>query len=155
MIYQREHYYKNTPAVWCITVTKTLVSHLCWIRPVPSLYCLTVSLWSMCYMPGRKQEYLKWLVLSLSASQNTRTDVNTQNLFFWVRGRLWIHSHMCCDWKNIKNKCVRTGCECSHGPDKACPHFFCSDISAFGSLQGKRLSTNPLTAQGDDCLPVL
>lgn len=39
--------------------------------------------------------------LSLCLS-NTHTDVNTQNLFFWVRGRLWIHSHMSCDWKNKK-----------------------------------------------------
>ena len=150
----------NTTAVSCIIMTKTLAGHLCWIRPVPSLYCLTVSLiytlhaWEKARVYEMACSLSLCLSLSLYASQ-TLTLTSTPKTSSLGSGAGF---ESILTWAVIeikKEKYVRTKCECSHGPDKARPHFFCSNISAFGSLQGKRLSTNPLTAQDDDCLPVL
>lgn len=103
---------------------------------------------------GESKSIWNGLFSSLSASQ-TLTLTSTPKTSSFGSGAGFESILTWAVIEKIKNKCVRTKCECSHGPDKARPHFFRSDISAFGSLQGKRLSTNPLTARDDDCLPVL
>lgn len=77
------------------------------------------------------KEHFKRLALSLSLSCSHWRQC--WDLLFWVRGRLWICSHISCDWN--KMKCLRS--ECSFWPDKASPHFSNSDISAFRSIEDK------------------
>lgn len=75
-------------------------------------------------MSGRKpEEYLK-TAASISASQKAHTDGNTKTCSSG-------------SWAGFESILTYAECECSGGPDKACPHFFNGDISAFRSLEGK------------------